>query len=107
MNYEEAIAKIKDNWEKLPHETIEGINAVWMVDSDLSESYEVDYEKIGMKSDGCLVWAYASGCSCWDGDYSVHEFHEPKEIHAFTFNHKGVKEDWQKMIIDFAEKMSV
>lgn len=76
-----------------------------MVDSDTSASYEADYEKIGMKGDGSLIWAYASGCSCWDGDYSVHEFHDPKEIHTFEFNHEQVKKEWKEMIIQFAEKI--
>lgn len=105
MTYEQALTKIQENWGKLPHETIEGHEAVWIIDSDMSGSCGVDYEKVGMKENGTLVWAYASGCSCWSGDYEVHEFHEPKEIHAFVFNHEQVKTSWQDMIIKFAESL--
>lgn len=105
MTYEEALTKIKENWGKLKHRTIEGHEMVVIIDSDESPDYEVDYEKVGMKGDGSLVWAYASGCSCWDDNYEIHEFHEPKEIHTFSFNHDQVKENWQNMIIQFAEKI--
>lgn len=103
MTYEEALVKIKNNWANLPHEILEEHEVVWIIESDISAPYETDYEKIGMKQDSTLIWAYASGCSCWDGDYAIHEFHDPKEMLTFEFNHDQVKTDWQKMIIDFVE----
>lgn len=101
MNIKQALKFIKDNWAVLPHNTIEGNEAVWFVDDDKSESYEVDYEKIGMKGDGTLIWAYASGCSCWDGDYQTKPI---PDIKVFEFNHAGMSEEWQKQLLAFVEK---
>ena len=100
MTYLGAIRKIKKDWGKYPHEIKDKNEAVWIVSSDNSESYEVDEEWIGMKGDGTLVWAYASACSCWDGDY---ESKPVSTIKSFEFNHKEMEAGWKKAIIKFAE----
>lgn len=94
-----ALKRIKDMWSELPHETREGHEAVWIATSDKADSYEVDEEWIGMKGDGSLVWAYASGCSCWDGDYDTDII---KDIKVFEFTHKEMAEGWKDAIIAFA-----
>lgn len=101
MTTTQALKLVKKNWATLPHQTIEGHEGVWFVDHDISRSYEVDYEKIGMKGDGTLVWAYASGCSCWGGDYETKPI---PDIKVFEFNHTGMSEEWQKQLLTFVEK---
>jgi hypothetical protein len=56
----EIIYKFPDTWELL-------------AELDESADYEVDVTRI--YRDGItFVLATASGCSCWDGDYSVESF---------------------------------
>lgn len=101
MEIEVALRFIKENWSKLPKETIENIEAVWFVDNDISADYEVDIEKVGMKQDGSLIWAYASGCSCWDGYYATKPV---PDIKVFEFNHSDLKEKWQEVLIKFVKE---
>lgn len=103
MTLNEALQHIQDNWAKYPHETKENHEAVWIAKSDIAGSYEVDEEWIGMKGDGSLIWAYASGCSCWYGDYDVAV---DKTIKAFKLVHDVPPENWEKAIIAFAEDKS-
>lgn len=115
MNIDEALAYVRDNWAELkkkqeaiaaaePYQSIPGEDCVWFVSSDMATSFDVDHEAIGMRSNGALVWAYASGCSCWDGEYEIHQTHDLPEFKAFVFNHEGMTEDWEKRVIAFAEK---
>ena len=105
MTYKQAIKKIVSNWEKLHAEqkilwsTPKSI-AVWCARSDISGSYEVDEEWIGISLQGNIVWAYASGCSCWGGDFDEETKPTMKEL---VLNHPIPPEDWEKAIIKFAE----
>jgi len=101
MTYKQALRHIVDNWAKYPHEVKDGHEAVWVANSDIADSYEVDEEWIGIKGDGSLVWAYASGCSCWDGNYDTKV---EKTVKAFTLNHKWQPEEWEQKIIEFGQK---
>lgn len=101
MTIENALGFVKDNWEKLPKRKIENIEAVWFVSDDIADSYEVDEEHIGMKKDGSLVWAYASGCSCWEGDYDTKPV---DDIKVFEFNHTDLKDKWASELIKFVEE---
>lgn len=101
MDIEKALKEIHDNWAKYPHDSKGGHEAVWIAKSDIAGSYEVDEEWLGMKGDGSLVWAYASGCSCWDGSYDTAV---DKTIKAFQLVHNIPPENWEKAIIEFAEK---
>lgn len=105
MTYKQALKKIQKEWATYPHDTKGGHEAVWMAKSDIAGSYEVDEEWIGMKGDGSLVYAYASGCSCWDGNYDCTCYAEGIKIVKFAHKH-GV-EEWEKAIIEFAEKGEV
>lgn len=101
MTFEEAYQFVKENWAKLPHRTIEGHEAVWFMESDLAGSYETDEEHVGIKGDGTFVWAYASGCSCWSGDYDTAVVGQEKEMKAFKFRHENVTQEWQEALIKF------
>jgi hypothetical protein len=100
MELQQAIKKILDNWNNLHREVKDGHEAVWVAKSDIADSYEVDEEWIGVKGNGDLVWAYASGCSCWDGDYDTAV---EKTVKVFNLNHKWSPEEWEEKIIKFAE----
>ena len=100
MTLKQAINKIVKNWSTYPHEIKDNQEAVWIAKADIAGSYEVDEEWIGIKGDGSFIWAYASGCSCWDGDY---ETKIEKTVKSFVFNHKWTPEEWEKQIIKFAE----
>ena len=108
MKLKQAIKKIVKDWEVLQKAQLKDWShisylktpAVWVANSDTADSYEVDEEWIGISPQGNIVWAYASGCSCWDGDYTEDTKPTVKE---FTLNHGHTPEDWEKMIIKFAE----
>lgn len=111
MTITQALEKVRDNWDTLKKSSLGSEyggtpteEAVWMVESDRKDpgDYGIDEENIGMLKDGTLIWAYASGCSCWDGDYT-HE--HIKDIKTFKFEHPGLTEKWKELIIEFAEKM--
>lgn len=101
MTIENAIEQIKKDWAKFEHDLKGGHESVWVAVSDLADSYEVDEEWIGIKGDGSLVWAYASGCSCWDGTYDTNV---AKEVKVMVLVHKHLPEEWEKAIIKFAEE---
>lgn len=113
MTIKQAFKTIQGNWDSLLSAQLSRItygspdreNVIWVVNTDHADSYETDEEWLGIKKDGTIVWAYASGCSCWGGDYEVHETHDPKEIKSFTFNHEDMKEEWEKKVIEFAENI--
>lgn len=104
MTLEEAIKIIIDNWDKLENDAIEGIEAVWFYLSSHSFSYDIDDEKIGVKKDGKLVWAFASGCSCWDGSWNTEEC-PTKDMKVFEFQHEDTKEEWEQALIKFAQEI--
>jgi hypothetical protein len=118
MTIQKAVELIQKNWDKLPRSehysqetplvrTLSGTEALWLGVTDHGSDYEIEQEWIGVSEEGVFIWAYASGCSCWDGDYEIHETHDPKEIKAFKFHHKeNLKTDWEKKIVDFAETLS-
>lgn len=106
---EKAIEKIVSNWEKLKDAETTQLRysskpqmiAVWCAKSDTAGSYEVDEEWIGITPQGKIAWAYASGCSCWDGDFDEGRFESMKEV---VLTHKQhLPEDWGKAIISFSE----
>lgn len=45
-----------------------------LVDKDWSEPYEVDQAKILQAADGTFLYATASGCSCWEGDWQYEQY---------------------------------
>lgn len=105
MTIEQAIKHIVKNWERLkdaqkPGYSVPKTPAVWCAKSDIAGSYEVDEEWIGVTSQGSIAWAYASGCSCWSGEFNEERFASVKEV---TLDHKHAPEDWEAAIIKFAE----
>jgi hypothetical protein len=100
MTIGEALIKIKKDWASYPHDAKDGHEAVWIAKDDIAGDYEVDEEWVGMKGDGSLIWAYASGCSCWSGDYKTQN---EKTVKAFKLNHNVAPEIWEEAIIKFAK----
>lgn len=106
MTFKQAIKKIVKEWEILKDKQDAGYStpktiAVWCGKSDTAGSYEVDEEWVGVTPQGRIAWAYASGCSSWDGDFSEERFESMKEV---VLNHtQHTPEDWEKAIIAFAE----
>lgn len=104
MTYKQALDEIKRNWSKYDHDVKDNNEAVWIAKSDIADSYEVDEEWVGMKGDGTLIWAYASGCSCWDGEYETKPI---KTLKTFSFTHNHLPEEWEKRIIEFAKTKKI
>lgn len=109
MTTTQALEWVKSNWQELPHNHLdydkETPMAVWFVTDDMADSYEVDEEHIGMKEDGTLVWAYASGCSCWDGDYSIKDIGcDTESVKVFEFDHENMPEKFDKQLLEFVDK---
>lgn len=105
MTYKQAIKHIVENWESL-QEGQAGIYskpktvAVWFAKSDTAGAYEIDEEWIGVTPQGNVAWAYASGCSCWDGDFDEERHASVKEL---TLRHEHAPEKWEEAAIKFAE----
>lgn len=100
MTYKQAVRYITKNFDELLTKQHKGysspeMEAVWCAYSDTAGSYEVDEEHIGITRDGSIAWAYASGCSCWDGDFSLKEV---KLCHD-----QNTPEEWEAAIIKFAQ----
>lgn len=111
MTLKQAIKKIVKNWEEIKKNQGKDYSwgcpksiAVWIGKSDIADSYEVDEEWIGISPQGNIVWAYASGCSCWDGDYDEDTKPTVKE---FTLEHKNTPEEWEQAIIRFADNFEM
>jgi hypothetical protein len=108
MTIKQAIKKIVSQWDTIYKNKEKNYSrnsylntpCIVVAISDKSEAYEVDEELIGISQDGNIVWAYASGCSCWDGDYTEETKPTVKE---FELVHDHLPEDWEAMIIKFAE----
>lgn len=109
MTLENAIKKIVSEYSELlirqkEHVRSEGfpkIEAIWCGISDTSGPWQTDEEWIGVRLDGSISWAYASGCSCWDGEYDEERFESLKEV---VLNHEQhLPEDWERSIIRFTE----
>lgn len=105
MSLQEAIAHIVANYDELiklnPKYSKPEIEAVWCAESNTAGSYEVDEEWIGVRLNGDIAWAYASGCSCWNGGYDEEHKSTIKELTLKHYQH--LPEDWEKAIILFAE----
>lgn len=109
MTYPEAIEYVVKHWEELHAKQEKSYSqpksvAVWCAKSDIAGSYEVDEEWIGVTPQGNIAWAYASGCSCWGGEYD--ETHKPT-IKELTLDHKHTVEDWEKAIVAFVETQEI
>lgn len=98
-----AITYIKDNFDKLNPHVKGDIHAVWVAKSDVAGAYQVDEEWFGVRLDGSLAYAYASGCSCWDGSYDAEVIGKPKEVKAFPFKHGKAPKEWLQAIAKFAD----
>lgn len=105
MTTEQAIKYIVDNWERLYDKQTKEYNkpnmiAVWVGTSDIAGAYEVDEEWVGITPQGNIAWAYASGCSCWDGGFKEERYASTKEL---TLQHsKNTPKEWEKAIVEFA-----
>ena len=107
----ESIQKIVDNYDKLLEDQKDlygkpSKEAIWFVTSDKSQSYEVDYEWLGVTGNGKIAWCYASGCSCWEGDWEV-KVCDTNTIKTVEFHHADMSKEWQDRLIKFAENMKL
>ena len=102
MTIQEALDKVVKNWQTLEKSEKGGVEAVWIYEDDTADAYEVDEEWIGVTARGNVAWAYASGCSCWDGDYDAHD-KSLDTIKSFVFTHDNTGKEWEAAIIKFAE----
>ena len=100
MTLTRALQKIRTRWKVLPHERKAGHDAVWIRIPPTEEESEADEEWIGMRGDGSLVWAYASG-------FVPRESHPEtgrlKEVQVWQFDRKDMPKPWKAAIMTFAE----
>lgn len=94
----QALAKIKKNFDTLKSQSYGLSEAVWVAYKDKSSGYDTDIERVGVNKEGQFIWAYASGCSCWDGDYSEDTAPTIKELVA-----ESALPEWEAAVIKFAD----
>lgn len=92
-NFDELLKKQEENYSSNPNKYVSE-PVVWCANSDTADSYEVNEEWIGVTRDGTLVWAYASGCSCWDGDYETEILSGEKTIKTMKLIHDHEPQEW-------------
>lgn len=109
MNFEEARALILKSWDsptvQAKVEEIGGETAAWFMEVDDSAEYSIDRECVGIRQDGTFVWAYASGCSCWDGDYEVENIADEPTLKVFSFKSDEMSKKWMSAFLAFAESL--
>jgi hypothetical protein len=99
MTLSQALQTIRKHWKVLPHERKESHEAVWMRIPPTDELSEVEEEWVGMRSDGSLVWAYASGYASREGNPETASL---KEVKVWQFDRKDMPKQWKAAIITFA-----
>ena len=99
MTLSQALQKIRKHWKVLPHESKDSHEAVW-IKMPPEDAAEVEEEWVGMRGDGSLVWAYASGYGYCDGNP---ETESPQEVTVLQFDRKDMPKRWKAALITFAE----
>lgn len=70
-------------------DTFAGRDYKLLASVDESEPYETDQTAIYLTPEGKFAYATASGCSCWEGDWSVTDFDSLDEIES-TFKREDI-----------------
>ena len=99
MTFSQALHKIHKHWQVLPHERKASHEAVW-IRMPSEDAAEVEEEWVGMRGDGSLVWAYASGFVPRD---SNPETTSRTEVQVWQFDRKDMPKPWKAALITFAE----
>ena len=100
MTFAQALQKIRTHWRVLSHASKEGHEAVWLRIPPTDATCEGDEEWIGMRGDGSLVWAYASGFVPRE---SHPETASRQEVQVWQFDRKDMPKSWKVALITFAE----
>ena len=100
MTFSQALHTVHKHWQVLPHERKASHEAVWIRIPPTDEVSEGEEEGVGMRDDGSLVWAYASGF--------VHRESNPEtasrtEVQVWQFDRKDMPKQWKAALITFAE----
>jgi hypothetical protein len=90
MTLNQAVKKIAGN---IP----ETEDRILVAEKDSSADYDVDIEEVWITRKSEFVWRYASGCSCWGGEYDEDNLPTVKEFVV------KCDEEWQNAVIKFAE----
>lgn len=104
-NFDKLLKQQREEYSR-PAPYLKDVEAVWVAVSDRADSYEVNEEWIGVKRDGTLVWAYASGCSCWDGDYEFKDLKQ-KTMKAVELVHEREPKEWTDAIKKFDADLEI
>lgn len=72
---------------------------VMVAQRDTHPDYAVDIQELWVCKDGSFLWRYASGCSCWDGDYTEDHVATIKEFKVDV----SATPEWIDSIIKYAE----
>jgi hypothetical protein len=99
MTFAQALQKIRTHWRVLSYASKEGHEAVWLRIPPTDETFEGDEEWIGMRGDGSLVWAYASGFVPRE---SHPETASRQEVQVWQFDRKDMPKSWKVALITFA-----
>ena len=100
MTFSQALHKIHKHWQVLPHESKANHEAVWIRIPPTDEASEGDEEWIGMRGDGSLVWAYASGYGYREGTQAAEQLHE---VQVLEFDRKDMPKRWKAALLTFAD----
>jgi hypothetical protein len=87
MTFSQALQTIHKHWKVLPHEIKASHEAIWIRIPPTDETSEGEEEWIGMRGDGSLVWAYASG---YISRASNPKTESHKEVKVWQFDRKDM-----------------
>ena len=99
MTFSQALQKIRTHWQVLPHESKASHEAVW-IRIPPEDAAEAEEEWVGIRGDGSLVWAYASGYASRDGNP---ETTSRTEVQVWQFDRKDMPKPWKAAMITFAQ----
>ena len=89
---------MNDVIERIVARIPEGEKRIMVAEQDSSADYEVDIDQLWVDKNGQLIWRYASGCSCWDGEYSEEHVATIKEFVVMA-----PAAEWEAALAKFAE----
>jgi hypothetical protein len=98
MTFSQALQTIRKRWKGLPHASKASHEAVW-IRMPPEDAAEVEEEWVGMRGDGSLVWAYASGYAYRKGHP---ETERRKEVTVWQVERKDMPQRWKEAMITFA-----
>ncbi len=109
---EELLGKIDKIPKELWRETAGGMyKVIWLLDRQkpsVEADYSFDEERLGITSDGRVIWGFDSGCSCpspWSGSDFGDKNYNTNTYKEFFIKLPDFDTDWEKESVTEIDKI--